>query len=84
MRRRDLLPIAFALLLISCNRQTQRRIAVIPKGTSHVFWQAIHAGATAAGKDFHEEILWDGPPNETDYSRQLEILIPCSIGTWME
>jgi ribose transport system substrate-binding protein len=65
--------ILVALIGISCNRQKQRRIAVIPKGTSHVFWQSVHAGATAAGKDFHEEILWDGPPNETDYSRQLEI-----------
>jgi ribose transport system substrate-binding protein len=65
--------ILVSLIGLSCNRQKQRRIAVIPKGTSHVFWQSVHAGATAAGKDFHEEILWDGPPNETDYSRQLEI-----------
>jgi len=63
-----------ALLTLSCNRQQQRRIAVIPKGTAHVFWQSVHAGAAAAGQQFHEEILWDGPPNETDYSRQLEIL----------
>jgi ribose transport system substrate-binding protein len=38
-----------------------------------VFWQSVHAGAAAAGQEFHAEILWDGPPNETDYSRQLEI-----------
>jgi ribose transport system substrate-binding protein len=38
-----------------------------------VFWQSVHAGAAAAGQQFHSEILWDGPPNETDYSRQLEI-----------
>ncbi len=57
----------------ACNRQKERRIAVIPKGTAHVFWQSVHAGAVAAGKEFHEDILWDGPPNETDYSRQLEI-----------
>lgn len=66
--------VAAALLGIACNRQQQRRIAVIPKGTAHVFWQSVHAGAVAAGREFHEEILWDGPPNETDYSRQLEIL----------
>jgi ribose transport system substrate-binding protein len=72
--RKAALLIALALLGLSCNRGKQRRIAVIPKGTSHVFWQAIHAGANAAGKEFHEEILWDGPPNETDYSRQLEIV----------
>jgi ribose transport system substrate-binding protein len=64
---------AICILSLSCNRQQQRRIAVIPKGTAHVFWQSVHAGAVAAGQEFHEEIIWDGPPNETDYSRQLEI-----------
>ena len=65
--------LAIFLISGSCNRQKQRRIAVIPKGTAHVFWQSVHAGAVAAGQAFHEAILWDGPPNETDYSRQLEI-----------
>jgi ribose transport system substrate-binding protein len=65
---------AACLLASSCNRNVQRRIAVIPKGTAHVFWQSVHAGAVAAGREFHAEILWDGPPNETDYSRQLEIV----------
>jgi ribose transport system substrate-binding protein len=74
VQRKAAILIALSLLSLSCNREKQRRIAVIPKGTSHVFWQAIHAGANAAGKEFHEEILWDGPPNETDYSRQLEIV----------
>jgi ribose transport system substrate-binding protein len=65
--------VAISLIASGCNRQKQRRIAVIPKGTAHVFWQSVHAGAIAAGREFHEEIVWDGPPNETDYSRQLEI-----------
>ncbi len=78
MRCRQAALLAAALLIlvsgISCNRQQQRRIAVVPKGTAHVFWQSVHAGAVAGGREFHAEILWDGPPNETDYSRQLEIL----------
>lgn len=65
---------ALALLAAACNRQQVRRIAVIPKGTADVFFQSVHAGAIAAGQQFHEEILWDGPPRETEYSRQLEIL----------
>ncbi|HKD09107.1 MAG TPA: substrate-binding domain-containing protein [Bryobacteraceae bacterium] len=73
MRCKIALLAAICILSFSCNRQQQRRIAVIPKGTAHVFWQSVHAGAVAAGQEFHEEILWDGPPNETDYSRQLEI-----------
>ena len=26
-------------------------VAVIPKGTSHVFWQSIHAGAEKAAQE---------------------------------
>jgi ribose transport system substrate-binding protein len=47
---------------------------VIPKGTADVFFQSVHAGAAAAAQQFHEDILWDGPSRETDYSRQLEIM----------
>jgi ribose transport system substrate-binding protein len=65
---------ALVLSAIACNRRQVRRIAVIPKGTADVFFQSVHAGAVAAGQQFHEEILWDGPPRETEYSRQLEIL----------
>ena len=65
--------IAAALLGSSCNRSGVRRIGVIPKGTAHVFWQSVHAGAEAAGREFHEAVDWDGPANETDYARQIEI-----------
>lgn len=66
----------FLLLLVTaaCNRQNKRQVAVIPKGTAHVFWQTVHAGANAAGEQFNVEILWNGPPAETDYSRQIEIM----------
>ncbi len=74
MRCRAALFVALAVWCGSCNRQQSRRIAVIPKGTADVFFQSVHAGAAAAGQQFHEEILWDGPPRETEYSRQLEIL----------
>ncbi len=74
MRCRAAALAALAVLAASCNRQQQRRIAVIPKGTADVFFQSVHAGAAAAGQQFHEEILWDGPPRETEYSRQLEII----------
>ena len=36
-------------------------IAVIPKGTSHVFWQSIHAGAQKAATDLGVSIVWRGP-----------------------
>jgi len=65
--------IAVALLTGACNRSGVRRIGVIPKGTAHVFWQSVHAGAEAAGREFHETVDWEGPANETDYARQIEI-----------
>ena len=49
-------------------------MAVIPKGTSHLFWVSVQAGALAAGKQFDLEILWNGPATETDYSRQIQIV----------
>jgi ribose transport system substrate-binding protein len=36
-------------------------VAVIPKGTSHMFWQSIHAGANRAGKELGVEVIWRGP-----------------------
>jgi ribose transport system substrate-binding protein len=49
-------------------------IAVIPKGVSHFFWQTVHAGAEAAGKELNVEIVWKGPAQETDYSGQINIV----------
>ena len=34
--------------------RNERRIAVIPKGTSSVFWESVHAGAEKAGEEFGE------------------------------
>jgi ribose transport system substrate-binding protein len=66
----------FAILIaaMGCDRSKQKEIAVIPKGTAHVFWQSVHAGALAAGQEFHVDVTWDGTPQETDYSRQIEIV----------
>lgn len=61
-------------LLISCQRKSQKVIAVVPKGQALVFWQAVHAGALAAGKEFGADIQWNGPAAETDYTRQIEIV----------
>ncbi len=60
--------------LASCQRKTQKVIAVVPKGQAHLFWQTVHAGAAAAGKEFGVEILWNGPATETEYAKQIEIV----------
>jgi ribose transport system substrate-binding protein len=35
---------------------------------------SVHAGALSAGQEFALEVLWNGPPTETDYSRQVQIV----------
>lgn len=51
------------------------RIAVIPKGTSHQFWQSVHAGALAAAKELgNVEILWKGPETEADTAGQISVV----------
>jgi ribose transport system substrate-binding protein len=49
-------------------------IAVLPKLTNTVFWQAVLAGATEAGKDYGYEIVWDAPDRETNSARQIQIV----------
>jgi ribose transport system substrate-binding protein len=46
-------------------------IAVIPKGTSHVFWQSIHAGAEKAARELGATIIWRGPLREDDRDSQV-------------
>lgn len=61
-------------LLGSCRHRTKKLIGVVPKATSHLFFMSIHAGVRAAEKEFNVEVLWNGPREETDYSRQIEIV----------
>ena len=46
-------------------------IAVIPKGTTHNFWQSIRAGAEQAGKELGVTIIWRGPLREDDRDSQV-------------
>jgi ribose transport system substrate-binding protein len=51
------------------------RIAVIPKGTTHEFWDAVHAGASQAAQDAgNVEIFWKGPLQENDTEGQINVV----------
>lgn len=55
------------------------RIAVIPKGTTHVFWKSVHAGALKAAKEFNDagipvEIQWKGPLLENNREEQINVM----------
>jgi len=54
-------------------------IAVIPKGTTHEFWKAIHAGAMKAGEEIkgkgvNVDIIWKGPFREDDRDQQIQVV----------
>ena len=46
-------------------------VAMIPKGTTHQFWQSIHAGANRAAKELGIELIWRGPLREDDRDSQV-------------
>jgi ribose transport system substrate-binding protein len=82
-RRRTLLSLLSLPAVLSCNSGGKGgpadpgkppTIAVIPKGTTHEFWKAVHAGAAKAAKEIHVNILWKGPLKEDDLKSQIDIV----------
>jgi ribose transport system substrate-binding protein len=74
MTRRTLIFIAIGSVVSACSAPKtdgKLTIAVIPKGTAHVFWQSIHAGAEKAAKELGVDIIWRGPLREDDRSAQV-------------
>lgn len=49
-------------------------IAVIPKGTTHVFWKSVEAGARKAADELGVEIRWKGPIKENDRAQQIQVM----------
>ncbi len=55
------------------------KLAVIPKGTTHVFWKSVHAGALRAAEELGQEgldveILWKGALLENDREGQINLV----------
>jgi len=73
-----LVAVAAVFIVIGISRKgttgSQRRIAVIPKGTTHIFWQSVRAGAEKAGEETGTKIFWNGPKLETDREEQIQII----------
>ena len=76
---------ACALLGASCKKNAdtsptgqdkpaQLRVAVIPKGTTHEFWKAVHAGAEKAAREVDVEVIWKGPLKEDDLKSQVDLV----------
>ena len=73
----------FGLLVFGCGKSGGKgkvsnngkiSIAVIPKGTTHEFWKAIHAGAVKASRELGVDITWKGPLKEDDREEQNQIV----------
>lgn len=73
-----LVALALTVTTLACGTESsaakKRRIAVIPKGTTHEFWKAIHAGARSAGRDVDCEVIWKGPLREDDRNEQIKVV----------
>jgi ABC-type sugar transport system substrate-binding protein len=63
------LVLAAPAFFLACKREHKTTIAVIPKGNTTIFWQSVHAGAAKAAIENGVEIIWNGPPSETDLHR---------------
>jgi len=47
---------------------------MIPKGSHHIFWQTVRAGADEAGREFGFRVEWLSPASEADTARQIDIV----------
>ena len=67
--------VLFSLILLAgCGQNRKKVIGVVPKATSHLFFMSVHAGVRAAEKEFDIKVIWNGPHEETDHARQIQIV----------
>ena len=75
-------PLVLLSTLLGCGgpkKEYKYRVAVIPKGLTHQFWQSIHRGADRAADDLAKqgisvEIIWAGPRTEGDAQAQITLV----------
>ncbi|MDB4917001.1 MAG: Periplasmic binding protein domain protein [Gemmatimonadetes bacterium] len=82
MNQRRIL-IVTLMALVSCRDAPKSKaltIAVVPKGTTHEFWKAIHAGAVQAEQELNAlggdsvHVIWKGPLREDDREQQVQVV----------
>ncbi len=66
--------------------QDEIYIPLISKGFQHQFWQAVKLGADNAAEEFDVKVTFEGPDNESQVDRQIDMLAaalakkPAAIG----
>ena len=89
-----LLVLVMAVALVACapadNKETQGNngteskgtIAVIAKGETHAFWQAVQAGAVKAGEEAGYKVTFRGPTAESEeYVNQQREMVQSALNT---
>jgi ribose transport system substrate-binding protein len=71
-----LLLIVMAMSFSACKDGSNQKItiAVIPKGTTHTFWQTVQAGALKAEKELGVDVIWVGPEKEDERQQQIAVV----------
>jgi len=66
------------VVLFSCGEKKPKKerltISVIPKGTTHIFWKSIHAGAVKASEEFDVDMVWIGTEKEDNRQQQIALV----------
>ena len=79
------LAIALCSCLFACGggtSDTKGTIAVVAKGETHAFWQAVKAGAEQAGKDYGYNVTFRGPTAESEeYVNQQREMVQAALNT---
>lgn len=80
---------ALALILGAAGAHAQDEelyIPLISKGFQHQFWQAVNSGAEQAAEDLGVRVTFEGPDNESQVDKQMDMLAaalannPAAIG----
>ena len=70
---------------VSCDNgssETKGTIAVVAKGETHAFWQAVKAGAEQAGKDYGYNVTFRGPTAESEeYVNSQREMVQAALNT---
>ncbi len=77
MKPTTILALSFSVLLVSCNKSSksgQLSVAVIPKGTTHIYWKSVEAGAKKAAAELDVKMTFIGPQREDDRSQQIDLV----------
>lgn len=61
-------------VLSGCGRSDKQVVGVVPKAVGDLFFAAVHAGVRRAANEAGVEIVWNGPKEETDHGRQIQIV----------